>query len=250
MTVKHLLTHTMGIGHKSMLKSTGGYENIQNYILHIPSDVPIGSEVNYSCPGYILLGRILEKVFSERLDRLFTELVANPLGMKYTSYHPDKRLDIVNSNSSAEELGLVNDYNCRFLGGICGNAGLFSCVRDIMQYVNLLLSYGESLFSKDIFLDAIKNHTSGMAEDRGLGFVYVGDKYERTGSLFPSGSFGHNGHTGQSVFVDPGSGLYSIILSDARICAEQNLIGGKCDPVEKMHHDIYAAIKRDMELLI
>ena len=80
MTVNHLLTHTMGIGHKSMLNSEGGYENIHNYILGIPSDVPIGSEVLYSCPGYILLGKILEQVFSERLDKLFLDFKTAKLG--------------------------------------------------------------------------------------------------------------------------------------------------------------------------
>lgn len=248
MTVNHLLTHTMGIGHKSMLNGEGGYENIHNYILGIPSDVPIGSEVLYSCPGYILLGKILEQVFSERLDKLFLDFIAAPLGMEYTSFLPKRELDIVNSNDSSEECGAVNDYNCRFLGGVAGNAGLFSCVRDIERYVGVLLSCGEPLFSKDIFLEAIKNYTPGMAEDRGLGFIYVGEKYEQTGGLFPLGSFGHIGHTGQSVFVDPKSGLYTVILSDARLCVNRKFGGAESDEVEKMRRDIHAAIKKDMNL--
>ena len=43
-TIKHLLTHTMGIGYKSLLLDGCNYENVQDYILAIPSDVPIGSE--------------------------------------------------------------------------------------------------------------------------------------------------------------------------------------------------------------
>ena len=53
-----------------------------------------------------------------------------------------------------------------------------------------------------------------MSESRGLGFLYVDDNYKQTGNLFSQGSFGHCGHTGQSVFIDPKSGLYVIVLSD------------------------------------
>jgi CubicO group peptidase (beta-lactamase class C family) len=43
--------------------------------LQITCDIPIGSDVLYSCPGFILLGKILEKIFGKPLDVLFDELV-------------------------------------------------------------------------------------------------------------------------------------------------------------------------------
>ena len=87
--IKNLLVHTIGIGHKSLLFEGCNYDNVQNFVLSIPSDVPIGSETLYSCPGYILLGKILENVFGKRLDELFCEFIAKPLGMKRTSFRPD-----------------------------------------------------------------------------------------------------------------------------------------------------------------
>ena len=66
-TIKNLLTHTVGIGHKSLLQNGNDYENIAEKILEIPLDSPVGSDVLYSCPGFILLGKILEKIFGERL---------------------------------------------------------------------------------------------------------------------------------------------------------------------------------------
>ena len=247
MTVWNLLTHTMGIGHKSMVKGECSYENVQNYILSIPSDIPIGSDVRYSCPGYILLGKILEQVLGYRLDKLFTELVAKPLGMEYTTFLPDRTLDIVNSNGSPESVGIVNDYNSRYLGGVAGNAGLFSCLRDVMRYVRVLISEGEPLFSKDILFEAIKNQTSRMSVSRGLGFVYADEKYERTGSLLPIGSVGHGGHTGQLVFADIKSGLYSIILSDLKPCVYKKF-GEKdyTDIHNKVMSDINTAVKKDI----
>ena len=139
--IKDLLVHTIGIGHKSLLFEGCNYDNVQNFVLSIPSDVPIGSETLYSCPGYILLGKILENVFGKRLDELFYEYIAEPLGMKRTSFHPDNKNQFVNSNLLPGEIGMVNDYNCRFLGGVAGNAGLFSCVEDVRHLTNIPIKF-------------------------------------------------------------------------------------------------------------
>lgn len=246
LTVQHLLTHTMGIGHKSLLESNGVYEEIQNYILNIPSDIPIGTNVLYSCPGFILLGRILESLFQKKLDAAFYEYVAKPLGMYTSVFLPEKTKDIVNANIDDSERGIVNDYNSRYLGGICGNAGLFSNLFDMTLYAKMLLAQGAGLFSKEVFTLATQNYTANMDQSRGLGYLYVDDRYFQTGGLFPEGSFGHGGHTGQSVFVDPRSGLYVIILSDATVNVLKKYGRGRYDVVKQMRHDIHQAIKLEL----
>ena len=246
-TIKDLLVHTIGIGHKSLIFEGCDYDNVQSYVLNIPSDVPIGSETLYSCPGYILLGKILEKVFGERLDNLFYELIAKPLDMKRSFFTPDKNNEFVNSNLLPEEIGIVNDYNCRFLGGISGNAGLFSCLEDVNKYVEMLLNFGYPLIGRETFEMAIRNYTETMSESRALGFVYVDEKYKQTGELFAKGSIGHCGHTGQSIFIDLKSGLYVIILSDATNSCNKKYGGGRYDVVMKMREDLHNAIKKDLE---
>lgn len=248
LTIRHLMTHTMGIGHKSLLKSDGTYEGIEQYILNIPSDFPIGSDVRYSCPAFILLGRIVEQIFGDRLDRAFDALVAKPLGMKETCFLPDRTLDIVNANPTDGEEGLVHDYNCRYLGGVCGNAGLFSNLSDMTLYAKMLAAGGAPLFSKELFDLATQNHTEGMSAARGLGYLYVDDRYTQTGELFPIGSIGHCGHTGQSVFVDLKSGLYVIILSDATRNAIRKYGKGYYNYVMQMRRELHDAIKLDLGL--
>ncbi len=248
-TIKDLLVHTIGIGHKSLLFEGCNYDNVQDFVLKIPSDVPIGRETLYSCPGYILLGKILENVFGKRIDKLFCEFIAKPLGMKLSSFIPDKKNEFVNSNLLKEEMGMVNDYNCKFLGGVAGNAGLFSCIEDVNKYVEMLLNFGYPLMSRETFEMAIKNYTEKMRESRALGFVYVDDKYSQTGDLFSNGSIGHCGHTGQSVFVDLKSGLYVIILSDATVSTIKKYGQEKYDIVMKMREDIHNAIKKDLECM-
>lgn len=270
LTIKHLLTHTMGIGHKPLNKEGNTYENIADYILHIPGDIPIGENVLYSCPGFILLGKILEKVFGQRLDVAFSDRVAMPLGMTSTGFLPDINHSIVssdlvitgsdtviasndrtfiNSNLSEQDRGKVNDYNCRFLGGVCGNAGVFSNLTDMTAYVGMLLRHGAPLFSEKVFEEAVQNHTAGMDESRGLGFLYVDERYKQTGDLFPAGSIGHCGHTGQSVFVDLSTGLYVIILSDATISTVKKYGREHYDEVMQMRCDLHNAVKADLKSL-
>ena len=244
LTVKHLMSHTMGIGHKSLLG--GEREGIENYILNIPCDIAVGSDVRYSCPAFILLGRILEVIFGAPLDRLFDELVAGPLGMSKSGFLPDKNRDIVNSNPTDELCGRVHDYNCRHLGCVAGNAGLFSNISDMTKYVKMMSLGGDPIISREIFELAATNHTEGMSESRGLGFLYVDERYFQAGELFSVGSIGHCGHTGQSVFLDRQSGLYVIILSDATVSTVKKYGKEKYIEVKQMRADIHTAIRRDL----
>lgn len=248
-TIKNLLTHTIGIGHKSLNKEGNSYANIAEKILDIPSDIPIGTDVRYSCPGFILLGKILEKIFGMQLDHCFNELVAKPLGFENTSFLPSYRQNTVNSNLNVEKRGIVNDYNCQFLGGIAGNAGLFSNISDITKYVSFIQNRGKPLFSEETFLLAAHNHTAGMRESRGLGFLYVDDRYKQTGGLFSQGAIGHCGHTGQSVFVDYRSGLYVIILSDATVSTVRKYGNERYNEVMDMRARLHSAIKCDLQEL-
>ena len=248
LSVYHLLTHTMGIGYKALYKSEISYDCVAEHILHIPSDIPIGSDVKYSCPGFILLGKIVEKVLGDRLDRLFRDLVAMPLGMERSGFLPEKTLHIVNANKTEAETGLVNDMNCRSLGGVAGNAGLFSTLNDVTRFARMMLDLGSPLISEKTFSSAIQNRTSCMSEGRGLGFLCVEDRYQQTGGLFPEGSFGHCGHTGQSVFVHHESGLYVVILSDATASMIQKYGRENYDGVKQMRHDLHAAIAKDLAL--
>lgn len=247
LTVKNLLTHTVGIGHKALNQEGNTYENIAQKILDIPSDIPVGTDVRYSCPGFILLGKILETVLEMPLNECFDQWVAAPLGLACTTFLPKERDRAVNSNLSEEKRGVVNDYNCQFLGGVAGNAGLFSNLSDVTKYVRFLQNRGKPLIGESTFLLAAQNHTAGMSESRGLGFLYVDDRYKQTGGLFMPGAIGHCGHTGQSVFVDYHSGLYAVILSDATVSTARKYGREHYAEVMNMRARLHAAIKQDLQ---
>ncbi len=241
MTIRHLLTHTMGYGHKSICAEGVTRENVWQEVLRIPLDVSLGTEVRYSCPGFILLGRILEEVYGLRLDEIFEQYIAEPLGLENSGFLPQGE-GIIPSNKKTEDYGKVNDNNCRFLGGIAGNAGLFSNLRDVTRYTKMLLAEGAPLIGSETFRLAAKNHTADLPGDgRGLGFLYVDEQYEQARGLFAPGAIGHCGHTGQSVFADPRTGLYAILLTDA------TLHSSKYDEVKAMRAALHNTIKEELQ---
>jgi len=247
LTIFNLLTHTIGIGYKVLFKDGNTYDTIADSILSIPCDIPISSDVLYSCPAFILLGKILEKVFEKPFHMLFEELVCKPLNLGRTCFCPQEKINIVNSNLDPAMLGQVNDHNCRFLGGIAGNAGVFSNITDMTAFAKCLLSKGYPIISEKTFENAVLNHTPQMSAARGLGYLYVDERYAQTGTLFPVGSIGHCGHTGQSIFVDLRSGLYVIILSDATASTVKKYGKEQYGEVMQMRADIHNAIKQDLK---
>lgn len=245
--ISHLLTHTIGFGYKDLRNSQCNYDNIHNYILNIKGN-PIGVNFEYSCPAFILLGKIIENIYRKRLDVLFEEKISIPLKLENTTFNPLKKgySDFVNSNLSDKNKGLVNDYNCGFLGGVAGNAGLFSCIKDVTTFVKMLINNGNPLISKETLDSALKNYTQNMSDSRGMGFVCSDKRYTQTGMLFNENSFGHCGHTGQSVFFNIKSGLYVIVLSDITVSTIKKYGKERYGEVMKFREEIHNEIKKDL----
>ena len=119
-------------------------------------------------------------------------------------------------------------------------------MNDMVKYARFLLCGGLPLWSKETFALARKNYTQGASESRALGYLFVDERYVQTGGLFPVGSVGHCGHTGQSVFVHPESGLFVVVLSDATKSVMQKYGVEKYAHTMNMRAAIHSAIKADL----
>ncbi len=238
--IRHLMTHGLGFGHKPLNAPEINYDNVAEYILNLPCEFPVGTDALYSCPAFILLGKILEKIYGKRLDLLFKEKVTTPLKLNRTGFGSEKE-NTINSNKSEEDRGIVNDYNCRHLGCVAGNAGVFSNLNDLTVFVRMLLNGGSPLIRPETLKMARQNYTATFSSSRGMGFLYVDERYKQTGKLFNVGAFGHCGHTGQSVFMDADSGFFVIILSDMTIKVDDEY-----DRVMQAREKIHNAIKADL----
>ncbi len=223
--VLHLLTHTSGLVPSIQLFSIGiESREATDFILNSEKCYNSGSEVRYSCMGYIILQRILEKVGGKSLDELAQEFVFTPLGMTSTCYNPssDKSFAATELCSHTGEwaTGHVHDENSYFVGGVSGNAGVFSTLDDMISFSEMcsergIAKNGQRYLSDEIFNLALQNFTPDKQESRGLGFQLKGKQNSPMGSKMSEGSYGHTGFTGTSMYIDKNSGLWGVLLTNA-----------------------------------
>jgi len=220
-TLLQLMTHTSGIADHFFLSDyTGDPADAAQVILAHPLAQAPGGDPIYSCMGYILLGKILEKIGGMPLDQLAKQYVFDPLGMHCTSYHP-------NGDCAPTELdpetgillqGVVHDENARFLKGISANAGVFSNLDDMIRFAQMLSLGGNGYLSPAMLQAALHNRTpNSKGEFRGLGFNLAGSPKSFLGDLMSLRAYGHTGFTGTSIAIDPATGLWVVLLTN-RVC--------------------------------
>ncbi len=217
-TILQLMTHTAGFTPAFRLDLTVATpDEALGAIFARPLDTPPGREPHYSCMGYITLGKLLERACGLPLDELARRDVFGPLGMERTGYNPtggNIAPTEVDPATGCAWRGVVHDENARFLGGVSGNAGIFSDIGDMCRYARMLSWGGEGFLSAATLRLATTNFTPGFDVHRGLGFHLAGTPENFMGDLFPADSFGHTGFTGTSLAVDPHTGLYAVLLTN------------------------------------
>ena len=225
-TIGQLLTHTGGFAAHFLLSDfTSNPEDAVRVILEQPLAQAPGRDPIYSCMGYILLGKILERTGGSTLDKLAQEYVFDPLSMTHTTYRPSGDVAPTELDPATGRLlqGIVHDENARFLGGIAANSGVFSDLEDMITFTRMLACGGctwdgSPYLSPAMLHAALTNRTPNSAgEYRGLGFNLAGSPGIFLGDLMGKRSFGHTGFTGTSIAVDPDTGLWVVLLTN-RTC--------------------------------
>ena len=213
--VWHLLTHSSGFPpYSDAYKWASGPEEILKDIYQNPWVKEPGKEVVYSCLNFILLKKIVEKIVGD-YPAYLKEAVYEPLGMEKTGFLPDKREDIApTSFRNGERLrGLVDDELAYYLGGVSGNAGLFSCMNDLCRYAQEWIRPSRVLVPTVVAL-ATRPWTSRIPGDlKGLGWAMHTSR-SSDGPLFSSNSYGHTGFTGTSLWIDPDHHRFVCILTN------------------------------------
>ena len=225
LTIRQLLTHTAGFpGGLHLWRMADDPARATELILNARLTAPPGARVQYCCAGYLLLGQLLECLYGQPLSELAVQEVFWPLRMSRTGYHPtgDNIAPTERQPDGTLLRGVVHDENARFLGGAAGNAGVFSTADDLALWLQMLAAEGQlpdgsRYLSAPTVRLALRNHTEGLLQARGLGFYlpWYDDGY--TGDLFPRGTVGHTGFTGTSVTLEPEEKLYMVLLAN-RVC--------------------------------
>ena len=284
-TLRHLLAHSAGLRGWAPLYL---FANDSAGILRLLHEVPLmhapGETVEYSCLGFILLGKLVEQSTGETLGSFATKEIFEPLGMMSTQFNPasdlrdriapteDRNLferelassflaeirdagsaeaefwlrrskaeeerfrAFISEPTADEELdvsrwpfrrdylirGEVHDTNAYRLRGVSGNAGIFSTASDVAKFAEAFLAAlkgrsGTTLLSRATAREMVKRQGPLEGKQRGLGWKLVACENDGPATAMSEGSFGHDGFTGCSLWIDPERELIVVLLSNA-IC--------------------------------
>jgi uncharacterized protein YbbC (DUF1343 family)/CubicO group peptidase (beta-lactamase class C family) len=226
-TIRNLMTHFSGLrGDLTLSPPWSGYSTgIHLAEIDRPTGPP-GARFVYSDINFILLGELVRRLGNQPLDVYARDHIFLPLGMKESMFNPPHALEprIAPTERAGKNgpplRGIVHDETARFMGGVAGHAGLFSTADDLARFAEMMLHQGElegvRLFSP---LTVEKFTTPETPPDqpilRGLGWDIDSPFSSNRGELFPIGSFGHTGFTGTSVWIDPMTNSYVILLANS-----------------------------------
>lgn len=179
-----------------------------------------GDRFVYSDVNYIILGKLVEKVAGLTLDKAAAAWVFEPLGMTDTGFLPGDKARCAPTEPFEGEMlrGTVHDPRARALGGVAGHAGLFSTANDLAKYAQMILNEGVGANGKRILSPLTVRLMTDPGDTpprqrRGLGWDVETSFSSPRGALFGPRSFGHTGFTGTSIWIDPDSKTYVIVLT-------------------------------------
>ena len=225
-TVRQLLTHYSGLPAelRKIRRRRITSKNALTRIYQTRLIAPPGEQFIYSDLGFVVLGKVVEKVTGQSLSRFAWDNIFSPLGMYSTGFLP--RHDVVPTIAPTERLkeggmlrGQVHDPLAGTLGGIAGNAGVFSTARDLARFCQMLLEHGTvdgvHVFRPDIVASMTSPQSpEGKPNIRGFGWDIQSTYSSVKGSYFSPASYGHTGYTGTSVWIDPETQTFLIILTN------------------------------------
>lgn len=224
--IRHLLTHTSGLPpylpDELMPEESCPTEELVGIIVDLEKLSPPGEEFNYSCLGYILLAHIIQEITGRSVAEFADESIYRPLKMTRTMFLPPDSLRpecVPTEVFEGEALqGIVHDPLARLQGGISGNAGLFSTGDDLAVFADMLLKGGKSGKVRILAPLTVDRMTEicPRVEDSGRGFGWDLDSpYSSSGGdLFGAAGYGHTGYTGTSLWMDPETETFVILLTN------------------------------------
>jgi len=223
-TVIELLTHTSGLTDKHLRAG----QSIDAVVRQAAGEKGLrapGSHFRYADLNFILLAELVRRVSGKPLDLFCREQIYAPLGMGETMFSPPSNLyrelapTLGGKKGERFYKGVPQDADARRLGGVAGHAGLFSSARDLATYARLMLGRGtldgKRIFSQRTISRMTAPHPCGRGSiERGLGWDMDSPFSAPKGALFSGKSFGHTGYSGSSIWIDPQSDLFVVLLTN------------------------------------
>jgi CubicO group peptidase (beta-lactamase class C family) len=229
-TVRELLTHTSGLRADLPVDTIRGAPDAAALLRLVYRETPRsppGSRVVYSDLNAVLLGEVVQRASGAPLDGFVSREITGPLALRDTRFRPSRALlrrtaptGVWHGHAVA---GVVNDPTGAKLGGVAGDAGLFSSAHDVAAFAQFMLRDGRAPDGRRLVrpetvraFTARSAYFGGASESRALGWqtVPTGERVSSVGTRFGLRSYGHTGWTGTSLWIDPDRGLFVVLLTN------------------------------------
>jgi CubicO group peptidase (beta-lactamase class C family) len=225
-TIQQLLVHYSGLPAELRLPKRRkiSAKNLLARIYRAKLVAVPGDRFIYSDLGFIVLGKLVEAVSHQTLDRFAREQFFAPLKMTSTGFLPaavdTPRIAPTERRKGGGMIrGQVHDPLASSLGGVAGDAGLFSTAEDLSRFCQMLLGGGSANGVQILKPSTVLKMTSVQSPEdtpnlRGLGWDIQSAYSSVKGSFFSSRSYGHTGYTGTSLWIDPETETFLILLTN------------------------------------
>ncbi|MFZ5593504.1 MAG: exo-beta-N-acetylmuramidase NamZ domain-containing protein [Pseudomonadota bacterium] len=223
-SVRHALTHYSGL--RAVLDVSKDWSGHDAAVKRVEAERPMlppGSGFIYSDINFIALGELVRRVSGVPLDVYCAQNIFGPLGMRDTMFKPapdlKPRIAPTEFRQGVLRWGEVHDTTAYRMDGVAGHAGLFSTAGDLSVFAQMLLDGGSMNGVRILSPLSVEKMTlpqtpPGKQTMRGFGWDIDSPFASNRGDLFPLGSYGHTGFTGTSMWIDPVSRSYVIVLTN------------------------------------
>lgn len=246
LTSRLLLTHSSGLPdwrpyylrltHHPLGRRLG---LLRGWIVEEPFAYAPGRGSLYGDLGFMLLQWVIEEKTGMTLGDFVKKVFYEPLGLKRTLFMPAGEVESpshsprANAGSPAPSefaatedcpwrkrvlQGEVHDENAFALGGCSAHAGLFSTAEELFVIVNMLRGHCRAerhdFFRPKTVREFWRRQEIVAESDWALGWDTRAAEGSSAGRHFSSGSVGHTGFTGTSIWIDPVKDVTVIFLSN------------------------------------
>jgi beta-N-acetylhexosaminidase len=204
----------------------------------------------YSCANMVLVQQAIDSINQISLASFLDSMLYRPLGLQTLGYNPRQRFDPERLVPTSQDrwrnqmlCGTVHDPTAALLGGVSGNAGLFSNANDLAIIGQMLLNQGRYGGERYYSPETVQRFTDRQRGHRGLGWDKPPSRSDYI--VAPSASprtFGHTGFTGACFWVDPEHEIVFVFLSNRVHPHQDNQRINRLRIRQRVHQVIYDAM--------